>query len=67
MLVLVVALLYRVTHEADSGEVKRLLILFPIVAVGAVFLIKWRKEKFQTFSVKLVIALVIGLGLLLLA
>jgi hypothetical protein len=67
MVGLVVALLFRITHEVDSGQVKRLLILFPIVAVATVFLTRWWKENIRFFVIRFVIVLGIGICLLLFA
>ena len=67
MVGLAVALLFRITHEVDSGQVKRLLILFPIVAVATVFLTRWWKENIRFFVIRCVIVLGIGICLLLFA
>jgi len=57
-------LVLRVRHEADSAQIKRVLILFPIVVVTAVFSIRTVNKKFLNFAIKF--GVTIGLGILIL-
>ena len=65
MVVLAGALIFRIAHETDSHGMQRLLILFPIVAVGTVFLARWWNETFRFFVARLLIVVAIGASLLL--
>ena len=67
MIALISVLLFRIAHEVDSGQIKRLLILFPIIAVPTVFLTRWWRERLRSFAIRFLIVLGIGMGILLFA